>query len=357
MSWFKRFDLWWHRPKLADFYFLFTQMYLLLNSGRPLQEAMASIAGVIQNEPLKIALNNITRKLQSGMNAATAINAEKIFPQVVAPTVEAGDKAGQLSDSFFRLGELMWLQHNLYSKVGNALFIPKLGGVLMVVIVVGYVKFAIPEYIKMYRENGMPIPGIIESVSGSVNMVVDHWYITAVVLYFAWQLIKKLASKYKHFLDGIRLHTPIYSELHFTFLQHQLVSTLALMMSSGLNMPDALVQAAKVVDNSLMSSALAQVRTDILRGNSLSVSLKKNNQHKVFDGVLLLVLDSGEKTNRMREALDNAKDYYERILANVVEPLSTKITFVVMVPMGLMIVAIYAFTMIPMLSYMNSVSG
>ncbi|MBQ0067713.1 MAG: type II secretion system F family protein [Phascolarctobacterium sp.] len=357
MNWFKRFDLWWHRPKLADFYFLFTQMYLLLNSGRPLQDAMASIAGVIENEPLKLALNNIVRKLQSGMNAAVAINAEKIFPQVVAPTVEAGDKAGQLSASFFRLGELMWLQHNLYSKVANALFVPKLGGVLMVIIVVGYVKFAIPEYIKMYKENGMEIPGIIESVSGSVNLVVDYWYVTAVVLYFLWQGFKKFYNSHKHFFDRIKLHTPIYKQLHFTFLQHQLVSTLGLMMASGLNMPDSLVQATKVVDNSLMSSALVNVRADILKGNALSLALKRNNKDKVFDSVLLLVLDSGEKTNRMREALDNAKDYYERILASVVEPLSTKITFVVMVPMGLMIVAIYAFTMIPMLSYMNNVSG
>ena len=55
----------------------------------------------------------------------------------------------------------MWLQHNLYSKVKNALFIPKIAAVLMAIMTIAYIKIAIPEYVKLYKETGIPLPSIV----------------------------------------------------------------------------------------------------------------------------------------------------------------------------------------------------
>lgn len=43
------------------------------------------------------------------------------------------------------------------------------------------------------------------------------------------------------------------------------------------------------------------------------------------------------------------------VLTNMIDPVSTKITLLVLIPMGMLIVAMYVFTMIPMFSYMSQV--
>lgn len=346
------------KPKLADFYSCFDQLYMLLNSGSTLQQALLDISDSQTNKKLGQSLKNISRNISGGVATGAAFKKEGIFPKFVAPTIEAGDKAGRLSDTFLKLSELMWLHHNLYSKVKNALFVPKIAAVLMVIITVAYIKLAIPEYIKLYDETGIPLPGIVTVVMTCVNSVVDYWYITMAVVYGLYKAWKWFSSRNVGIIDTWKLKLPIYNKLHFFFLQHQMSSILQLMLSSGLTTPDSLSQASKVVDNSIMAHAINKVREDILKGNTLSASMKHNNKLiSVFDNMLLSSINAGEKSNHVTLALEHDCKYYERQLNNMVEPVSTKITLLVMLPMGVFMVLMFMFTLVPMFSYMNKVTA
>ena len=347
------------KPKLADFYACFDQLYMLLNSGSTLQQAINEIAHVQTNAKLGQALRNISRNLSAGVATGAAFKKEGVFPRLVAPTIESGDRAGRLSDTFLRLSELMWLQHNLYSKVKNALFIPKIAAVLMAIMTIAYIKIAIPEYVKLYKETGIPLPWIVSFVTGCVNGIVDYWFITLPVLYGFYKAWEWFSSNNVALVDSWKLRLPIYSKLHFFFVQHQLASVLGLMLSSGLTLTDSLSQAGKVVDNSVVSNAVGKVREDIIKGNTLADSMQHHNHgdRPVFDNMLLASINAGEKSNHITLALEHDCKYYERLLNNMIEPTSTKITLLVMLPMGLLIVLMFMFTLVPMFDYMSRISG
>ena len=55
--------------------------------------------------------------------------------------------------------------------------------------------------------------------------------------------------------------------------------------------------------------------------------------------------------------LKDDADYYSKTLIDLIEPTSTKITFIVMIPMGLVIVGMFMFTLIPMFSYISQVTS
>lgn len=84
--------------------------------------------------------------------------------------------------------------------------------------------------------------------------------------------------------------------------------------------------------------------------------LEKNNADHIFDNLLLASINAGEKSSSVSEALDQCAKYYERTINNLVETVSTKLTFIVMIPIGVVIVAMFAFTMIPMFSYITNVT-
>ena len=68
-------------------------------------------------------------------------------------------------------------------------------------------------------------------------------------------------------------------------------------------------------------------------------------------------IKSGERSNQVIKVLKDDADYYSKTLIDLIEPTSTKITFIVMIPMGLVIVGMFMFTLIPMFSYISQVTS
>lgn len=353
---FEKISDYFNRPKLIDFYNVFHQLYMLLTSGSTLQQALVDISPYQEKRRLKEALLNISKNLSTGISTGAAFRKESIFPGVVASSLEAGDKAGELSKSLFQLSEMMYLQHNLYSKVAGALFVPKMSAILMSIMTVAYIKIAIPEFVQLYKDNDIEIPAVVAVVSGIVNAIVDNWYISLLVLYLLWKFWDWFSTRNVALIDIWKLKVPIYKKLHYIFLQHQFASIISLMLGSGLTVPDALSQAQKVVSNTVMSDALVRVRADIVRGISFTQALIKNNGDNIFDKMLIASINAGERSHNLSKSLDSNCKYYERTLTNMIDPVSTKITLIVLIPMGVLIVLMYVFTMVPMFSYMAKVN-
>ncbi len=194
-------------------YNVFHQLYMLLTSGSTLQQSLKDIAPYQEKKRLKEALVNISKSLSTGISTGAAFRKESIFPMVVAPSLEAGDKAGELSKSLFQLSEMMYLQHNLYTKVAGALFVPKMSAILMTLMTVGYIKIAIPEFLQLYKDNNIEVPAVVSIVSGFVNMVVDNWYITIFVVYLLWKLWDWFSTRNVSLIDMWKLKLPIYKKL------------------------------------------------------------------------------------------------------------------------------------------------
>lgn len=342
-----------YKPKHIDFQMMFSQLHLILDSGTTLQQALKEIAQYVENKKLKNALINVSNNLGAGISTGAAFRKEGIFPLIVAPTIEAGDRAGELSKAMQKLSEIFKLQHNLYTKVDNALFVPKLAACIMAIMTVAYIKIAIPEFLKLYAESNVEVPGIVTAVSNFVNLLVDNWYGSILVICLLLKLCKIFIESNTYLIDGWKLKAPIFKKLHFYFLQHQYASIISLMVSSGLTVPDALGQAGKVVSNSRMTEDIKRVYVDVVRGHTLTNSMKRNNTNGTFDGLLITSVYAGENSNQLVLALDEACKYYENTLKDSIEPTSTKITLLVLIPMGILVVAMYIFTMIPMFSYMS----
>ena len=166
-----------------------------------------------------------------------------------------------------------------------------------------------------------------------------------------------VAQRNVDIIDGWKLKVPVYSDLHFNFLQHQFVSVMELMLESGMTIPEGLLMASKSVDNSLMKENILRIRKEIMGGKSLAYCMKTYNKHSTFDKLMISSIKSGERSNQVIKVLKDDADYYSKTLIDLIEPTSTKITFIVMIPMGLVIVGMFMFTLIPMFSYISQVTS
>ena len=65
----------------------------------------------------------------------------------------------------------------------------------MGVLIIGYVKFAIPQYMDLYKDNNIELPWLISFVTSLVNGLVDYFYITIPLIYLAVRSIKYFAQR------------------------------------------------------------------------------------------------------------------------------------------------------------------
>lgn len=344
-----------NKPKLDDLYFVFVQISNMIACGFNPQDSIADASKNVKNKILKKALLNVVKEMQGGGSVGNAFAKQKIFPKIISPIIIAGEKAGVLAVTFSKIAELFWLQINLYSKIKNSLLIPKIAFTLLSLLVIGYIKFAVPEYIKLYQSSNVKFSPLIMSLSNGVNLLIDYWPITIFMMFMIWQILKLFCQTNTYLIDRLKLQMPIFKTLHFYFLQHQFCSILHIMLSSGLLLSDALNQAAVSVENKVMGKYILKVRDDLLSGRTLEDSLLRNNKQNIFDNQLVALLSRSGQSGQEVNSLGKLLDYYERILKDLIDPTTTKISFLVLIVIGSSIAAMFFLSMTPMLDYLTGI--
>ena len=343
-------------PSAMDLYIFCIQVTSFLSAGFALNRALEEIAPHQKNKELSRVLQEIVEDMNGGMSAAEAFSRQSVFPGIFAPTIESGEKSSGLDAIFKKLGEQMWLHATLYSKISSALLTPKIAGVMMACLILGFAKVIVPKYREMFEESGIEMPRIMEVFVEGVNIFFGYFPLWILLGYGLYRGIRAYFKRHPRLLGKIKLKLVIYKPLHFSLINYQFASNLALMLNSGLNVVTAMQQSSKVVDNYLLSKEIKEAAGHIQDGASVKGALVVADKAKALDPLVLSFVDAGEKTGNMVEMLERAGDIHKTMLDATVDKVSTKLTMVVIIPMGLCMVAMYAMSMVPMLSYFSKMN-
>jgi type IV pilus assembly protein PilC len=341
------------QPSAMDYYVLCVQVSAFLKAGLPLNQALEQIAPHQKNKKLGKILREIISDMDVGMSAAEAFGKQKSFPNIFAPTIESGERASELEEIFNKLSGQMWLRITLYSKINSALLTPKIAGVLMALLMTGFAKVMIPQYEKMFKESGITMPWICSAFVGVINGFFNHLPIVLLVAYGLYRGIKWYCDAHPYIIARLKLRLPIYKPLHYSLINYQFASNLALMLNSGLNVVVACQQTSRVIDNVLLKEEVYKASLLMQAGDAISASLKKADKGKMLDPLVLGFIDSGEKAGSIVEMLEDAAEIHKTLLNSVVDKVSTKLTLLVITPMGLCMVGMYLMSLVPMISYFD----
>ncbi|MEQ1838180.1 MAG: type II secretion system F family protein, partial [Candidatus Nitrotoga sp.] len=69
---------------------------ILVGSGVPLLTALTAAAGVVQNLPMKRALEDASKKVREGASLSRALAVSKLFPPILVHLIASGESSGQL---------------------------------------------------------------------------------------------------------------------------------------------------------------------------------------------------------------------------------------------------------------------
>lgn len=287
------------------------QLATLLGAGYTLENALQSCGRQSQDVKIKTLSQAIHQRLVEGIPFHQILRKyPKIFDETFCATIEAGEKSGFLATILERLADFTESTQQLRSSIRQSLVYPV---ILLIVsaLMVGYLMFAvIPDVVKVFTAGGQQLPLLTQLLLNVSHFFSRFWWLLVMViggavLLFRW-FLQRPQGRYRWHRFLINL--PFLSTLIKDYQTANYAATLAVLLQSGVKLVDALGISAQTLSNMAMKSVAVSASDEVLKGKSLAQSLM--SEKHVFSGMLIELIDSGERTGKLPVMLNKAGEIF-----------------------------------------------
>jgi type IV pilus assembly protein PilC len=320
------------------------QLSTMIGSGVPLLQAFDILSQGEKNPALKKALINIQETISGGSPLWEAMSKQKgIFSHLYIYLVRAGEMGGALDLILSRLAKYLDDNVRLVRMLKGAMIYPAAVLVVGFGVTFGLLTFVIPQFETLITSSGGQLPAITKIVIQISHFCVDYFMyiiggiVAGLVLFFRW----KKSPGGKKTWDRFVLSSPVFGELAIKGATARFSRTLGTMLSSGVNLIDAIEICRMTMDNAVVEEALIKVKEEISSGKTIALPLA---QAKLFPSMVIQMINVGENTGTLDQMLMKIAEFYEAEVETAIAGISKLIEPVVLVVLG----TIVAFILIAM---------
>lgn len=327
---------------------------VMLSAGLPLTRALEILSRQTNNRFFRQIIISLMNDTQKGDFLSSAMKKfPKTFPKIFIAMVKTGEESGQLSGSLGSAGLQLEKDYTLMKKVQGAMIYPAIILIAMVLIGIFMFIYVVPTLVSTFKELNVDLPLSTQVIIFISDFVTKHTYLFIVFFLAAafsvgWFL---RTEKGKIFLGSVFLKVPIISPVVKKVNSARTSRTLATLISSGVNVVEALTITREVLQNNKYKEVLTKAIGDVQKGVPVSNSFKSAT--KIYPVLLGEMMAVGEETGKISEMLDKIAVFYEEEVAETTKNMATVIEPILMIFIGAA-VGFFALSMIkPMYSMMN----
>lgn len=329
--------------KFDDVVNMTRQMATMVTAGLPLTEALSILSQ--QSKPAMAQLiGELQRDIEGGSSFAKALEKHpKVFSRVYVQLVRAGETGGILDTIMQRLADNMEKDKEFRAKTRGALIYPVIVVIAMLIVALIMMIFVIPKLTDMYKDFGADLPFATQLLIGISNTVARFWWLVGLAGVGAWfglQSWRKTKAGERTF-DRFLLDMPVFGILRQKIILTEFARTLALLLSSGISLLQALEIVGSAADNSLYRDALTEAQSQVEKGVALSQALSK---YDIFPPILSQMISVGEETGKIDDVLLKISVYFQSETEHAIKNMTTAIEPIIMIVLGvgvaLMVIAI-----------------
>ncbi len=261
----------------------------------------------------------------------------KVFSEVFVGLVAAGEKTGNLSESFMHLSDHLKWSAEIKRKVKKATRYPIALVVVISIVVTVLMMFVVPKLVDFIIAQGFSIPLHTRALIAVSYGFEHYWYLilgTPVLLFMGLMIAYRVSEPFAYRVDSIMLRTPVIGPVIRKLDMARFTHFFSVMFNSGIDILDSLESAKGVVGNRVLKDSIDLVKTNVTEGNSLTSSLRLSNQ---FPNLVIRMFKVGEDSGNMSEALENVNFFYNREVNDAVEAMVGMIQPALTVVMGIII--------------------
>jgi type II secretory pathway component PulF len=285
----------------------------LVRAGVPLERGLLVAGRDIRGRLGRIAAA-LGQRMSRGESLVDALNSEKqTIPPLYRAVVEAGARSGQLPVALEGLARYVRSYSEARRAIGLALWYPVMVLALAYAMFVGLVRWAVPDFVKVFVELGLPVAAPLRWLTW-IGETSDYWWpvgpILLALLTIAWFRSGRVAQFNASAWNVLRL-IPWMRSLLVDYETANFSELLALLLEHHVVYPSALILASEATGNEKLKRGAAQVAEAVKRGEP-AVTALSTIDHESFLPMLRWVLATGQEQGSLVAALYNLAELYRK---------------------------------------------
>ncbi|MEE8186768.1 MAG: type II secretion system F family protein [Nitrososphaerales archaeon] len=326
----------------------FRQLSTLIDAGIPLDEALSIVKFPIKDKRFREAVESIHDLVKSGHALSAALNHQgKIFPRLAVSLLRAAEMGGGLGKSLSQISTYVEKDEEVKGKLKSATSYPKFIVGFFGLVLTGVVFGLLPKFKEIYEDLGAELPASTRIILGTSDFL--RYHLVAELLLIALVIIGFIAfrksPKGERFLDRSVISLPIFGSLFHNRLLTRLFGTMAVLLRSGVTLPDALRIAGEISENVYVSEMVNGIKKRVSEGRSFGHQLSL--YPKLFPVMVSSMVKVGERSGSLPLMLEKIEEFSDRDFTAKVERLSKTLEPVMMAVLGVVICVVVVALYLP----------
>lgn len=319
------------------------QLSTMVTAGLPITDAL-NLLKVQSSVTLSAVVAGVMTDVQGGVSLSEAMSRHpEVFSRVYVSLVRAGEAAGVMEKVLLRLADTLDKSREFRGKVLAAMIYPAIVVSGMLGLMVIMVVVVIPKLTALYQDFGAELPLPTKILLGVSTFTLTYWWLVLAVILGtaagARAYLRTPAGKRQR--DNLIYKIPVWGTLSRQVMLTELTRTLALLISAGVSVVEALEISAAAVGNVVVEADVRRIARQVEKGFPLSIAFSESDLFPPIVGQMVAV---GEETGKMDDVLDKLSQYFEseselrvKGLTTAIEPL---IIMVLAVGVGFLMYAV-----------------
>ena len=310
------------------------QLQVLVGAGIPLVQSLEILSEQAGSEAFKTVIIAIKEKVSSGSYLWEALALyPNVFPKLYIALIRAGEASGAMDQMLQRLAKYLEDADKLQKLVKSSMMYPAIVSIIGVGVVALMLIFVIPKFEAMLVSAGQELPAPTQIVL-SMSHFLTNYIVYIVVgigmsIYVVGRYVR--SEEGKPVMDAILFRTPLFGSIIKKSGIARFARTMQTLLSSGVNLIDAIEICKTTIDNSVLESAVKRIRGEVENGKTLGTVV---GEVGVFPRMAVQMIGVGESTGNLDKMLGKIADFYESEVETLISGMTKLIEPIVLVVLG-----------------------
>ncbi|MDP2909925.1 MAG: type II secretion system F family protein [bacterium] len=326
---------------------MFTRnLRVMVSAGVSLPRVIGILAEQAKSRKFKKVLQETKECVLKGDPLSNSLEKyPSIFSDLFVSMIRVGEETGTLEDVLRVLSEQLEKEHQLKSRVRNAMVYPAVILAAMILIATAMLIFVIPKLASTFEEMNVKLPFTTRVIISTGEFLSVFWYLVPIIFVLVVLGTKfALRSKTgKVVLDALTLKIPLVGGILKKTNSAYTVRTLSSLISAGVPIVRSLEIVSSSLTNIYYRKAIAEAAEKVKKGAKLSEALAEHGN--IYPSLVIQMIEVGGETGETAEILKKLAIFYEEEVDNATKNLSTIVEPLLMIVIGAA-VAFFAVSML-----------
>ena len=325
-----------------------SEIALMLGAGMPLYAGMEALEKTYEQDAHADLYHKVSETLTQTGSLRDALEETHAFPTYLVEMCGIGERTGHLEDVMQGLSAYYERESRIRQAVRGAVTYPLVLSVMMVLILMVLILKVMPVFRRVLGSMGVAM-----TATGSMMMnvgTVIGWVVLVLVLVFALAalicVLLLKSGKREQVLAGLKKAFPPLRRLSMRLASSRAASVLAMMLSSGFPLEQALEMVPLVLPDAEAAGEIGKIREKMGEGVTGSA---------MFDEIHRQMLRMGIAAGREDQVMSKIAQTYEQQVEEGISGLVSVIEPTMVAALSIVIGAVLLSVMMPMAGIISSI--